>query len=84
AAVAAEEVVLNECVRCGEPTTGTLCGHCRVVEPLRQARPTEPASRIDENATTPSSPRSLRPPSPRLPSTGNDETVVSGRIGSPA
>jgi len=34
----AEEVVLNECIRCGEPTTGTLCGHCRVVAPLTQTR----------------------------------------------
>ncbi len=33
-----ENVVLNECARCGEPTTGTLCGHCRLVAPLTQAR----------------------------------------------
>jgi len=69
AAVAAEEVVLNDCVRCGEPTTGTLCGHCRVVEPLRQAGRADPASapasRIDEDATAPSSP--LEPATPVSP-----------------
>lgn len=44
---AAEEAVLKECVRCGEPTTGTLCGHCRVVEPLEQARSAKPGRQRD-------------------------------------
>lgn len=53
----AEAVVLNECVRCGEPTTGTLCGHCRVVEPLGQARSATPGRRrIDAAPVTPVAP----------------------------
>lgn len=59
----AEAVVLNECVRCGEPTTGTLCGHCRVVEPLGQARSATPGRRrIDAAPVTPVAPMVPSPP----------------------
>jgi len=52
----AEEVVLNECVRCGEPTTGELCGHCRLVAPLEQVRQARPAPPIDGEPAAPSPP----------------------------
>jgi uncharacterized protein (TIGR00269 family) len=42
-----ENVVLNECTRCGEPTTGTLCGHCRLVGPLEQARQNQSGPEIN-------------------------------------
>jgi uncharacterized protein (TIGR00269 family) len=31
------EPELNECVQCGEPTTGELCGHCRLVGSFGQS-----------------------------------------------
>ena len=43
----AEGVLLNECARCGEPTTGELCGHCRLVAPLERMRQIQPGQRID-------------------------------------
>jgi uncharacterized protein (TIGR00269 family) len=36
AGAATPEPELNECSRCGEPTTGTLCGHCRLVTQMAQ------------------------------------------------
>jgi len=53
---AAEAAVLNECIRCGEPTTGTLCGHCRVVAPLEQARPAKPGQQIEGDPAAPATP----------------------------
>jgi len=49
-------VVLNECVRCGEPTTGELCGHCRLVAPLEQTRQAGPGLRSDGGLHVPIEP----------------------------
>ncbi|MBI3622068.1 MAG: TIGR00269 family protein [Nitrospirae bacterium] len=46
----AEAVVLNECARCGEPTTGELCGHCRLIAPLAQTHQTESGGRNNGRA----------------------------------
>jgi tRNA-5-methyluridine54 2-sulfurtransferase len=35
----AEAVVLNECVRCGQVTTGTLCAFCKLADQVKRAAP---------------------------------------------
>jgi len=32
------DVALNECVRCGQVTTGTLCGFCKLADQIKRAR----------------------------------------------
>lgn len=32
------EVALNECARCGQVTTGTLCGFCKLADQVKRAR----------------------------------------------
>ncbi len=34
----AANVTLNECVRCGQVTTGTLCGFCKLADQVKRAR----------------------------------------------
>jgi tRNA-5-methyluridine54 2-sulfurtransferase len=34
----AEAVALNECVRCGQVTTGTLCAFCKLADQVKRAR----------------------------------------------
>jgi uncharacterized protein (TIGR00269 family) len=34
----AEQVVLNECARCGQVTTGTLCAFCKLAEQVKRSR----------------------------------------------
>ena len=35
----AEAVVLNECVRCGQVTTGTVCAFCKLADQVKRAAP---------------------------------------------
>jgi uncharacterized protein (TIGR00269 family) len=35
----AEAVVLNECARCGQVTTGTLCAFCKLADQVKRAAP---------------------------------------------
>jgi len=32
----AEHVVLNECARCGQVTTGTLCAFCKLADQVKR------------------------------------------------
>ena len=34
----AEGVALNECARCGQVTTGTLCAFCKLSDQVKRAR----------------------------------------------
>ncbi|MGH7332043.1 MAG: TIGR00269 family protein [Candidatus Rokuibacteriota bacterium] len=36
----AEDVALNECARCGQVTTGTLCAFCKLADQVKRSAPT--------------------------------------------